>query len=76
MRFLKALSIFFTGAAAPVAVANAATVVKVDMEGHQDKDLFRRRFEMEGHSYIYFMEKGTEGIKQIIHDPDCKCLKK
>ncbi len=67
---------FFTGAAAPVAVANGATLVKEEPGVVGEKTMHVQRFEMDGHTYIYFIEKGHDGLKQIIHDPGCKCLKR
>lgn len=76
MGFIKAISIFFMGAVCFVAGANAATTVNIKNDPELDKEMFFRSFEMNGHKYIYFMEKGEDGIRQIMHNPDCKCLNK
>ena len=76
MRLLKTLSVFFIGAVAPLGLVNGATLVKEAPGVIGEKALHVQTFEMEGHTYIYFIEKGNEGLKQIIHDPNCKCLKK
>ena len=76
MKFLKAISIFFTGVAAPVVVANAATLVKESPGVIGEKHMHVQCFEMDGHTYIYFIEKGPGGLKQILHDPGCKCITK
>ena len=76
MKFLKTISIFFTGVATPVGMANAATLIKEEPGVIGEKTMHVKKFEMEGHTYIYFLEKGSDGLKQIIHDPDCRCLNK
>lgn len=76
MTFIQSLSMFFIGAVAPIVAANSATTADVEAEPYFKNDLCFRRFEMEGHTYIYFMERSPDGMKQLIHDPDCKCFKK
>lgn len=56
-------------------MVNAATLVREDPKGVEEKPMYTRKFEMEGHTYIYFMEIGKDALKQLIHDPNCECQK-
>lgn len=57
-------------------VAFSATKVPEEKGVVGEKTLKTQTFEMDGHTYIYFIETVEGGLKQIIHDPGCECLKK
>lgn len=40
------------------------------------KQMYVKKFEVEGHTYFYFIDGEAKGLKQVIHDPECQCLKK
>lgn len=37
---------------------------------------FFEKVEFENHSYVYLRNKWNAGGDQLLHDPDCQCLRK
>jgi hypothetical protein len=56
-------------------MATPAELIKENPKNVEEKEMFIRKFEMEGHTYIYFIEEGDSGLRQVVHDPNCKCQK-
>ena len=59
-------------------MATCATVIPASREENKNlkiDGLYFHRFEMDGHKYIVFRE-ATHSQVSVVHDPDCKCMKK
>jgi len=51
--------------------------IKLDDCGYFKRDLGIIKFNYDGHSYLYFCSLGLKDVMEnIIHDPNCECLKK
>ena len=35
--------------------------------------MWARKFDLDGHQYIYFLEDCEGGYRGVIHDPGCEC---
>lgn len=58
-------------------MATCGTIVQATKEENKAikiDGLYFHRFEMEGHKYIVFRESHNQ--ISVVHDPDCKCMKK
>ena len=40
-----------------------------------EKMIYARNFEFDGHVYLLFISEDAKGMRQVIHDPDCPCFK-
>ena len=76
MGLISMMVVFFAAVFFRGGEGNAATLVKEDLKGVEEKPIYLRQFEIQGHTYIYFLETGKHGLKQIMHDPGCECQKK
>lgn len=61
---------------------NSATEVKVDTiynnRGQYYNDFIVIKFNYDGHSYLYMVERydNNNKYKNVLHDPNCECFKK
>ena len=75
MELISMFLIYFAAVFLHAGECEAATLVKEDPKGVEEKTMYVKKFEMEGHTYIYFLEPGEVSLKQILHDPNCECQK-
>lgn len=72
---LLAISLLYSVVSLVPIESYSSTLVKENIEVIGERSIFVQHFEMEGHKYIYLIQKGHDGLKQVIHDPSCECLK-